>query len=215
MQELSLGSMKITAIDSIHNRPGRYRLSIDNKPLGYVTAEDIFELGLVLGRAIAKPVYDKVVHRITYNQHYFAAIAYADRRLRSRAEVMRYLRGRGCTLDNANAIVQKLKQLGIIDETKLAEAFVQDTLNLKPLSRRALVLKLKTKQLDPKLIEQSISAAGYDDESALEQLVRQKKARYAGKQDRFFRYLLRQGFAYNDIVKAIGKPEFKRRPPVR
>ncbi len=207
--------MKITAIAPSHNRPGRYWLSVDNKPLGYVTAEDIFELGLALGRAMTKQTYSKLVNRITYNQHYFAATAYADRRLRSKAEVKHYLRRRGCALDNTNAIIQKLEQLGIIDETKLADAFVHDALTLKPLSSRMLALKLKTKQLDPKVIKQSISAVGYDDNTALEQLVRQKQARYAGEQDRFFRYLLRQGFAYSDIVKAIGKPEFRRRPPVR
>ncbi len=207
--------MKITAIDQSHNHPGRYRISVDNKSLGYVTAEDIFELGLLLGRAITKQTYDKLVQRVTYNQYYFAAIAYASRRLHSKAEVVRYLRHHGCALHHANAIVQKLEQLGIIDEIKLAEAFVHDTLTLKPLSSRVLALKLKAKQLDPKLIEQSITTAGYDDSAALEQLVHQKQTRYVGQQDRFFRYLLRQGFAYSDIVKAIGKPEFKRRPPVR
>lgn len=199
--------MKITAIDQISHKPGMYRVSVDGNPLGYIKAEDIFSLGLARGGELEPKTYSLLVQRIKYTAFYASALSYADRRLHSIAEVERYLKERGCDLKTADSIVSKLVKLGIIDESKLAAAYVHDAELLKPASRRLLAAKLRQKQLDPELINTSIQVAGYDDDRALDKLVSLKRARYAGNQPRFFRYLLRQGFSYSAIAKRIGQPE--------
>ncbi len=199
--------MKITAIDQMTHKPGMYRISVDAKPSGYVAAADVFELGLNRGGDINAEVYSRLLEKVKYNAFYASAIGYADRRLRSIAEIERYLKGRGCDSKTATAIAKKLVSTGLVDESKLAAAYVHDAELLKPLSRNMLELKLRQKRIDSDLIDASIQSAGYDDEQALDKLVRLKEARYAGNQPRFFRYLLRQGFSYTAIAKRIGKPE--------
>ena len=199
--------MKITAIEQMTHKPGMYRISVDTKPIGYVTADDVFELGLNRGGDISAESYSKLIEKVKYNAFYASAISYADRRLRSVAEIERYLKGRGCDSKTATLIAKKLVSSGLVDESKLAAAYVHDAELLKPLSRNMLELKLRQKRIDSDLIDASIQSAGYDDEQALDKLVRLKQARYAGNQPRFFRYLLRQGFSYTAIAKRIGKPE--------
>ena len=199
--------MKITAIEQMSHKPGMYRVSVDTKPIGYVAADDVFELGLGHGGDITSETYSKLLKKVKFNAFYASAIAYADRRLRSVAEIERYLKGRGCDLKMAAVIAKKLVNSGLVDESKLAIAYVHDAALLKPLSRNMLELKLRQKRIDSDLIDASIQSAGYDDELALDKLVRLKQARYVGNQPRFFRYLLRQGFSYSAIAKRIGKPE--------
>lgn len=199
--------MKITAIDQMSHKPGMYRISVDKKPLGYVSSEDIFALGLAHGGELKPQVYSKLLERIKYSAFYASAVAHADRRLRSAAEVERYLKGKGCDLNTAKLIVKKLVSLGIIDESKLAAAYIHDAVVLKPLSRSMLQSKLRQKRIDKELIDSAMQTAEYDDELALDKLVSLKSARYASNQPRFFRYLLRQGFSYSAIAKRIGKPE--------
>ncbi len=198
--------MKVTAIEHMPHNPGMYRVSIDNKPLGYLTADDVLSLSLTRGSEISTAGYAQLVSRIKYAAFYTSALRHADRRLRSQAEVKSYLRSRGCDLQTATSIIKELTRLGIIDESKLAEAYVHDSEILKPLSRKMLALKLKQKQIDPELINSTIVASGYDDAQALDKLISLRRGRYGGNRARFFRYLLRQGFSYPEIEKRIGRP---------
>lgn len=199
--------MKITAIEQMSHKPGMYRISVDAKPIGYVTADDVLELGLGHGSDITAEAYSVLLEKVKYSAFFANAISYADRRLRSVAEIERYLKGRGADPKTASSIATKLVSSGLVDESKLATAYIHDAEVLKPLSRNMLQLKLRQKRIDSDLIDASIQTSGYDDEKALDKLVRIKQARYAGNQPRFFRYLLRQGFSYSAIAKRIGKPE--------
>ncbi|MGH7234337.1 MAG: regulatory protein RecX [Candidatus Saccharimonadales bacterium] len=211
--------MKITAINAMAHRPGMYRISVDNKPLGYLNADDVLSFSLARGSDISQETYLRLITRIKYAAQYSSALGYASCRLRSKAEVERYLKGRACDIKTSASIIKELESLGIIDESKLAAAYVHDAELLKPLSRNMLALKLKQKRIDQELIDSSIEASGYDDKLALDKLVSQKSERYKGNQPRFFRYLLRQGFSYSEIEKRIGRPErsssFKRSPRAR
>ncbi len=203
--------MKITAIDSMPHKPGMYRVSVDNKPLGYLTADDVISFGFSRGSEINEASYSRIVSRIKYAAYYLSALKYADRRLRSEVEVGRYLKSHGCDSESVNSITKELVRLGIIDESKLAAAYVHDAELLKPLSRNMLALKLKQKQIDSELIASAIDASGYDDAQALDKLISLRRERYRGNQARFFRYLLRQGFSYAEIEKRIGRPPIKTR----
>ena len=118
--------MKITAIEQMSHKPGMYRISVDTKPIGYVAADDVFELGLGHGGDITSETYSKLLQKVKFNAFYASAITYADRRLRSVAEIERYLKGRGCDLKMATVIAKKLVNSGLVDESKLAIAYVHD-----------------------------------------------------------------------------------------
>ena len=198
--------MKLTAIEQLAHKPGLYRISVDNKPLGYVTAENILGMGLTRGSEVDQTGYTKLVRMVKRTAFYTAALNYADRRLRSKTELKSYLKRKGCDEQTANEIIDKLVELGVVDESKLAAAYVHDAELLKPLSRSMLKAKLQQKRLDPALIDTSLEEAEYDDAAALDKLISLKQDRYKDNKARFFRYLMRQGFSYSEIASRIGRP---------
>ena len=209
--------MKITDIVESTHKPGMYRVSIDSKPVGYVTAENIFTLGLVRGRELNQEEYDLLLNTLRYSSFYGDALRYADRRLHSKKEVMLYLNRKGCDRQTALEITARLEALGVIDEAKLAEAYIHDSKINKPMSKKTLELKLKQKNIDKTVISNKLDSSGINDQEALDRLIASKshQTSYANNKNRLIRYLLSQGFGYEDIVSRVGQPEFKRREPRR
>ncbi len=202
--------MRITDIRALVGKPGSYRISVDDKPVGYVSADDIFELGLVINKEIENNSYSQLLVKVKYRSYYSDALRYVDRRLRTRAETERYLNNRGCEPDMTIDIISRLQRSGLIDEKKVAQAYVHDASIGRPKSRRELELKLKQKRIDTALIEEELSKANYDDGQALDQLIAKKSqlSAYTKNQPKLFRYLLSKGFSYEDIADRIGRPKF-------
>ncbi len=199
--------MIVTAIKQMAHKPGLFRISIDNKPVGFISAQDVANLGIVSGSKIDSGVYSVLAQKVKFTTYYHKALLFADRRLHSKVEVKRYLKSHGCDIETTEQIIDKLVEIGVIDEMKLANAFVNDAKNLKPMSAKLLRYKLKEKQIDPEIINETITGSNYDNDQALDKLIASKQSQYLNEQPRFFRYLLRQGFSYSDIAKRIGSPE--------
>lgn len=201
--------MKITSIFSPVNKPGLYRIGVDNKSVGYISASDVSELGIVVNTVIEKDIYEQLLSRAKYTEFYRDALSYADRRLRSKKELRHYLSNKGCDEQTRDKIIARLEELGIIDEQKLAEAMIHDVGLSRPRSKKALRLKLQQKQIPLAIIDKSLDEVDYDDHAALDELIKRKShlSAYRNNQLKFFRYLLSQGFDYEDIVSRIGRPD--------
>ena len=201
--------MKVTDIASPASKPGSYRISVDDKPVGYISAEDMFELGIVLNNEIGKDAYEQLLFKVKYHASYSDALRYVDRRLRTKAEVKHYLNSQGCDPDIGADIISRLQKLGLIDEKKVVQAYVHDASLGQPKSRRELELKLRQKQIDPSLIKEELKRVDYDDGQVIDQLIAKKSklSAYANNQPKLFRYLLSKGFSYDDIAARIGRPK--------
>ncbi len=212
--------MKVTAIEPKANQTALYRVVVDGKPLGYVRAEDIIGLDIRVNRDLNRQAYSKLIRQIKYTDCYMKAVKYADLRLRSKSEVEFYLKRHGCDPVIAREITSRMESFGLIDEAKLAAAFIHDAELVKPVSRRLLIAKLKQKGISQDVISANLAESGYDEQSVLDQLIAKKAPYYKDNQSRFFHYLLRQGFNYDAIAKRIGSPvnmgsRLKRSPKAR
>lgn len=201
--------MKVTDIKSLASRAGLYRVYIDDKPLGYLAASDISSLELAINKDISNQDYEKIIRQVKYTALYYDALRYADRRLHSRSEVAFFLSSKGSDNQVTEKIINRLEKLGIIDEQKLAAAFIHDVCLKRPMSRKALEIKLRHKQLPQDLIDTELDHLNQNDQQSLDLLIERKAklSAYANNQTKFFRYLLRQGFSYEDIVTRIGRPK--------
>lgn len=80
---------------------------------------------------------------------------------RSRAQLADKLRQRGCPEEVADAVLDRLTQVGLIDDTAYAQFLVSSRHRSKGLSRRALAHELRAKGVAPEVGEQAL--AGIDD----------------------------------------------------
>jgi regulatory protein len=105
-------------------------------------------------------------------------------------------------------ILNKLSNIGLVDDEKFAAAFVSDRRLLKPASRRKLVMELRKKRISDAIIEQAIGTEAEDEKAALDEVIARKR-RQSKYQDneKLMQYLARQGFNYSDIKEALSKSQ--------
>jgi len=197
--------------ESIGGRRVKYGIYVDQELVGYLNARLVLELGLVVNQILPEEAYIKLLQTITFNDYYVRGLHYADRRLRSSAEVNRYLLSIGCMVSDVELIITKLSDLGIIDDLKLAKAYVHDLLISKPQSKKMLELKLSKKLIDKVIINQVIDELDINEFDSLKAVVdsKSKLSSYRNNQPRLFRYLLSQGFSFDEVSKVIGLPKRK------
>jgi len=133
-------------------------------------------------------------------------------RPRSKAEVVRYLGGKGFTEDIVSAVILTLEGYGYLDDAKFASGWARQLVGTKGLSRRAVGYELRRKGIseinaDAAVEGLSDDETGSDDEVAL-RVARKKAESLAGLETekarrRLVSYLQRRGFSYGVISGAL------------
>lgn len=134
-----------------------------------------------------------------------------DSRARSRTELETALRAKGIPDDDAQAVLDRYAEVGLIDDQELARAMVADRHRDRGLGRRALLRELDRRGIDPQLSETAVAVIDRDAErSRAAELVRKRHPRLAGlpplvRDRRLVALLLRKGYdagmAY-EVVRA-------------
>ncbi len=124
-------------------------------------------------------------------------------RMRSRQEVVDYLRRNKIDEGFINLLVEKYQRLGYIDDDAFTKAWINDRIKLKAYSKRMIAYELRNKGIDNGTIEKYIKAA---DDAQYECAIRNLKKRYKGMDidnKKMISFLLRKGFEYNIALKAV------------
>lgn len=130
-------------------------------------------------------------------------------RLRSERELLERLQAKGWDTSVAQKVVDRLKQVGLVDDRQTAEAFIQSALSdTQPHSRFEVRYKLKSLGIPDEIIEEALSV--WTDEVERQMTERYIMRRLANtpnpnEQDilRAFRAAKQKGFELNAIRSAI------------
>ncbi len=201
--------MTLTALRPLVSNPHILSVVVDKEYIGNVSIDDASELGLIAGQDLSQETLAELKLRIQQLKYYRDAQRYADRRLRSTKEVLNYLTHKGCDAALASKIVERLGDIGLINNAAFTSAYIHDSLLAKPLSKRGIMQKLKTKGIDSQSVAASLAVSGFDEDQALDAMIERKSrlSQYANNQPKLFRYLLTQGFSYGAIADRIGHPQ--------
>ncbi|WP_245603623.1 regulatory protein RecX [Intrasporangium oryzae] len=94
---------------------------------------------------------------------------------RSRAQLEKKLRERGCDDDVASRVLDRLTEVGLIDDEAYAEMLVRSKQSGRGLARRALAHELRKQGIDQEIADEALGQVRSDDERArAEQLVAKK-----------------------------------------
>ncbi len=89
-----------------------------------------------------------------------------EQRARTRAELAEALRKRGVPDDAAGAVLDRLTEVGLIDDAALAESFAAAQHRERGLARRAVAHKLRRRGVGESELEQALSQIDRDSEAA-------------------------------------------------
>jgi regulatory protein len=96
---------------------------------------------------------------------------------RSRAELLQKLAQRGCPPDVAGAVLDRMTQVGLVDDEAYAHMLVRSQQAGRGLARRALARELRTKGIEGELADQALSSISDEDERDRARALVDKKLR--------------------------------------
>lgn len=108
----------------------------------------------------------------------------------------------------AQAAVERMEELGLLDDEDYARRFASDCISLKGYSRKRTFQAMLEKGIDRDTAENALEMLDADDSHAVGELLRKKYyARIAKgdprERDRVIAALTRRGFAYGEIRRAL------------
>jgi len=192
--------MKITAITQQEKLKSRYSIYVDGKYAFSLSDTALLDSKLVVGQELTKDEVGKFKELSKEDKLYGQILRYTALRLRSRWELEVYMQRKDIPLPLQQQLLNKLSNLGILDDYKFAESWVRNRRLLKSSSRRRLSLELRQKHIPDEIIQQVLAEDETDEQAMLRELIARKRKQVKYQDDtKLMQYLARQGFSYNDI----------------
>lgn len=197
--------MKITAIKQQEKRKDRYSIFVDDKYAFSLSETGLLEQKLANGQELDKARLKEFKQLSLDDKVYNNTLRYAAMRLRSEWELKDYLRRKAVEEPVAETILNKLSDIGLMNDEAFARAWVENRRLLKPTSKRRLIQELKQKRVSEDVITSVLQGDDTSERSVLQELInkKRKQAKYAQDELKLMQYLARQGFNYDDIKAAL------------
>lgn len=131
---------------------GKYKITTSS---GEITLyEDvIIKNNFLLKKEIDLPFLEKILDENTYYEAYDLSLSYIETKLRTEKEISDYLEKKGFNYDVIKHAINKLKEIGLLNEKSYIEAYTNDKVNLSSygpfkIKRDLLNLGLKEEDID-------------------------------------------------------------------
>jgi regulatory protein len=196
---------KITALHARKGRSKRVNIYLDGKFAFSLEAEVALKEGLKKGQELSPERIEEIASENSYRRCYDAAALFLSYRPRSEPEVRERLSRRGFPAASIDAVITRLKEQGLVDDTAFAQFWTENRDSFSPRSRWLTGQELRRKGVDEEIINQAVGTL--DDEDSAYRAAR-KKARNLPRHDfqdfyhRLGDHLQRRGFSYG-VIKSI------------
>ena len=202
----------------------RVNVYIDDKFFCSLDISQVVDLHIKIARSLTSEELVDLKRASEFSKFYARALEYVLMRPRSEKELRDYLRGKtyerkvrvknrktgeyqtkakpGYDASLVPLVMQRLEERGYIDDRRFAAVWVENRHVAKGTSIKKLRLELQQKGIASQIIDEILSDSNRDERAELQKIIARKRARYDDEQ-KFIRYLLRQGFNYSDIVDEL------------
>ena len=215
----------ITALTAQVRNADRVNVFIDGTYDFSLDVAQVVDCGVKVGRILTEAELTELRHEGEFGKLYARALEYTLMRPHSAREIRDYLQRKtlprkykqrktgtlvekpGASLAVVQQVFARLEQRGHIDDGAFAQWWVENRHQSKGVSRRKLEAELRAKGVAPEVINQALAQSRRTDENELAKVIAKKRPRYPDEQ-KLIAYLLRQGFAYDDIRAALAGDEY-------
>lgn len=198
--------MKITDILAQVKTRGRYSVFVDGKFAFGFSELGLINSGIKVGDEIDDAKLLALKKQSATDKLYNLALNLIARRPRSQKELVDYLRRKTDDKQEQQQILNMLSKAGYVNDLDFARRWVESRRLLKPISKRKLILELKTKGISDSIISEVLENDETDELKVLTELIAKKRRQTKYKDDlKLMQYLSRQGFNYSDIKTVIAE----------
>jgi regulatory protein len=198
---------KITTLQAQANDPQRVNLFIDGVFAIGVSLTTLARERLYVGQELTAEEYARLERAEQADRAISAALRALDARPRSIAELRDRLGRKGFDADLIELAIERLSDLGLVDDRAFARFWVEQRQHLRPRGPNALRDELRRKGVETGLIGETLSDVELvgDSVEQAEALARRALGRYAGAADyqtfarRMGGFLQRRGYQLDTI----------------
>jgi regulatory protein len=122
----------------------------------------------------------------------------------------RLLEGRGATKANVEAVIERLREYGYLDDARFAQSYASLRVQQRPIGRQRLQRDLWLKKIDKKTADAALDEVfAVTPETEMIDRAIEKRVRLRGKPKnraeakKLFDHLLRQGFAFELVSEKV------------
>ncbi len=207
--------MKITALSAQLKNPDRINLFVDGQFRFGLDIRQVVELGIKVGLELDEARLNELELESQFGKLYVQALNYCLLRPHSVREVRDYLwkksqpkllkSGRktaGLPASLTPRVLERLIAKQHLDDYQFAKWWLANRRLKQGISTRRLRQELAQKGISQDVIEQLLAESTRDDVAELQKIIAKKARRYPDR-DKMMRYLISQGFNYDDIKQAL------------
>lgn len=199
--------MRITNIEPVRFHPERVRVELDGRRTLDMTRLVVEEAGLQPGAFLDDLALDRLLERDTYQRTLDRAFHFLEARPRSEREVRSRLVRAGTPPELIERVFERLRALGLIDDTAFARFWIDNRERHSPRGARLLKAELRQKGVTGEVIAEELEE-GVDEEGgardvALRQARRFARLDYPQFRQKLWTYLARRGFEYEVIGSVV------------
>lgn len=200
--------MIITKISPQKRNKNRFSVFVDDIFSFSLDQIDLAKVDLHENDTISKSEIDSFKNLYEYSSAKNKALRYLTSRMRTMSEIRNKLQMLGFSSSTIDKVVTDLIELGYINDEEYIDAFINDTLKIKPKGKRLIELTLREKGIDYGLITQKLNSIGNNDEENLARKLLDKKFKNTDLADKktlnkIYLFLMRKGFNSDLIAKIL------------
>lgn len=197
--------MRVTAIERLPRRR-RYNLHLDGRPALTLSPQVLAEAGLRPGDEVSPQRLEELRQAEARHSALATALRLLSYRPRSTAEMRERLARRGTPPHLQEETLQRLREMGLLDDEAFARSWVESRQRTSPRGRRLLARELRAKGIGGEAARRSL--AHLDEEEAAYRAAARRAPALAGlPYDQFQRrlgdFLLRRGFSYETVRHTV------------
>jgi regulatory protein len=197
---------KVTALRAGRGRGKRTNIFLDGKFAFSLEAEVTVKERLQVEQTLSAEHIEALARSDRFQRCLNAAVRFLSYRPRSESELRERLHQRGFDGDTPEAVITRLKEQGLVDDTAFAQFWKDNRQSFSPRSRWLTRLELRHKGVADDTIDQVVAAIDDDDSAyraALTKAQRLPRSDYQGFRRRLGEYLKRRGFSYGVIDHTV------------
>ncbi len=205
---------KIIDIKPQVRNPQRKTLIFDDGSV-FGISEDVFiSNNFEIGSEISEDSFEELVGDELKNKVYNSALRLLGYRMRSCAEMKRRLAEKKYPINIIKETIDKLLNIGYLNDAEFAEAFAHDKVKSKKIGPLTLRMEFTPHMIESELLEKTIKKIyeKYSVSDLIKQLLDKKKIQFGTKLEqkqmkRIHDLLKRKGFSWNEISAVFNELE--------
>ena len=203
--------MRIESIEKAR-KGAKYSVSFDDGTAILLSREVIIDFGLRKNDELSRETVTSITEAQLYRDAYYAAGRLLDYRMRTRSELDQRLLKKGYPEKVVQKVIGKMSELGLIDDSRFADAFIASKIAARPIGKRELERGLREKGISKEAAQIAVLQVS-DDDTQLELAIKAAKTKMRSlrrfeprkRQEKLVAFLARRGFDWEVIRKAVRK----------